>query len=146
MKLRFEIDLTITVLTAIIFQYFLVGYGSAFTVLTNYAVANNIIGNTVTEYADTDPVYIKFLELLDLCGNQLNVVNIVSYSQLILPLSELWDFYFTYKTKRKASNYGVDKLNEITLFLVVAVWFYIKLNWQKYDETIGFAHPNSTPT
>ena len=69
MKLRFEIDLTLTIITALVFQWFLIQYGVAFTKVTNYAVTNEIIGNTEKAYADTDPVWIEFLELLDLCGN-----------------------------------------------------------------------------
>jgi hypothetical protein len=59
-------------------------------------------------------------------------------------LSELWDFYFTLKTKRKASAYGVDKFNELALFLVVAGWLWLKLRWNVYDSEITFANPQST--
>jgi hypothetical protein len=68
MKLRFEIDLTITLITAVIFQIYLVSYGTAFTAVTSYAVNNNIIGNTPKVFDFSDPVYVKFLSLLDECG------------------------------------------------------------------------------
>jgi hypothetical protein len=50
----------------------------------------------------------------------------VSFTQLVLPLNEVQMFYFTYKTKRKASEVGVDKLNEIILFAVVLWWFVLR--------------------
>ena len=70
---------------------------------------------------------------------------LVSLSQLIFPLSESWSLYFTHKTKRKSASIGVDKWNELTLFCVVVMWFYIRTNWEKYDETVPFAHPDSSP-
>jgi len=60
----------------------------------------------------------------------------VSYSYLILPLSELWTAYFTYKTKRKSAEVGVDKLNETILFAVVLWWFILRVSWETYDSTI----------
>jgi len=55
---------------------------------------------------------------------------------LILPLSELWTAYFTYKTKRKSAEVGVDKLNETILFAVVLWWFILRVSWETYDSTI----------
>jgi hypothetical protein len=126
MKLRFEIDLLITLITTIVFQVFLASYGVALGNVTEFATMNNIIGNHPTVYAHTDDIYTEFLAKLDSCGNLLAIVMYVSFTQLVLPLNEVQMFYFTYKTKRKATEVGVDKLNEIILFAVVLWWFVLR--------------------
>jgi hypothetical protein len=69
---------------------------------------------------------------------------IVSFAQLILPISEAWSLFFVFKTKRKSSEYGVDKINELILFIVVVLWTLIRTNWEKYDENIMFAKAENT--
>ena len=69
---------------------------------------------------------LEFQGLLDNCANYLNIVMKLSYIQLLFPLIVTSNYYFTYKTKRKTSEIGVDFLNELILFTVVVQWRIIR--------------------
>jgi hypothetical protein len=53
---------------------------------------------------------------------------------LLFPINQLFDIFFTYKTKRKPAEFGVNQLNEAILFSTVVLWLYDWNRFQIYDE------------
>ena len=80
----------------------------------------------------------EFYPLLEKTAYNINNVMYISFIQLLFPLNYFMDFIFTWKTKRKSSDLGVDFTNELILFINVIYWIYIWGFETQRDNDIPF--------
>lgn len=101
---------------------------------------------TAIEMPDVyEEIYQQALAPMDNAAQYLFDVIFVSYIQLFFPLNMIMDRFFTYATKRKPAEIGINFLNEACLFIVIILLLIDEDRFiGHYDPMILFAREDMT--
>lgn len=74
----------------------------------------------------------------------MNDLLLVSLIQLLFPLNVLTEWFFLFKTKRKASGIDINFVNELTLFIAIIWILKDRESFKAYEEEVTYSYPEMT--